>query len=57
VSNNNKRTAEKTSLSLKETPPASAVKGEPCYATREEMEKALQRVMKVHGAALKKLAE
>jgi hypothetical protein len=55
VSNNAKRESNKQSL--KETPPPPTAEAEPRYATREEMEKALKRVMDVHGEALRKLAE
>jgi len=57
MSNNAKRKSEKPSLSLKETPPSPSAKAEPRYATREMMEKALKRVMDIHGDALRKLAE
>ena len=56
VSNNAKRSTGKPSLSLKETSPSPKSKGEPRYATRKEMEKALKRVMEVHGEAFRKLA-
>ncbi len=57
VSNNAKRRTEKPPLSLKETPPAPPTKAEPRYATREMMEKALKRVIELHGEAFRKLAE
>ena len=55
MGNNAKRKTDK--LSLKETSPTPPAKAEPRYATREEMEKALKRVMELHGEAFRRLAE
>jgi hypothetical protein len=57
VSNNAKRHLEKPSLSLKESSPTPSAKAEPRFATREMTEKALKRVMEIHGEAFRKLAE
>ena len=43
--------------SLKEQPRATSPGVETRYATAEMMEKAVTQVMKVHGEALRKLAE
>ncbi len=57
VSNDADRKTDKASLSLKETPPTPPAKAEPRYATPEMLEKALKKVMAVHGEAFRKLAE
>jgi hypothetical protein len=55
VSNNAKRNSEKRPLTPKE-PPAT-VRGEPRYATREQVDQALKRAMDIHSEAFRKLAE
>jgi hypothetical protein len=47
----------KSSSSVKEQSPAQSASGEMRYATPEMVEKALEHVIKVHGAAFKKLAQ
>jgi hypothetical protein len=47
----------KSALSVKEQAQAQIAGTAPCYAAPEMMRKAVSHVMKVHGAALQKLAQ
>jgi hypothetical protein len=47
----------KIALSVKEQAQAQIAEAAPRYATAEMVEKAIARVMKIHGALLQKLAE
>jgi hypothetical protein len=47
----------KGALSVKEQSRAQIAETAPRYATAEMVEKAIARVMKIHGAVLQKLAE
>jgi hypothetical protein len=49
--------AAKVSSSVKEQPRLESPASEPRYATAEMMEKAVTEVMKIHGSALRKLAQ
>jgi hypothetical protein len=47
----------KPSSSVREQPRDKSSTAEPRYATAEMMEKAVTQVMKIHGEALRKLAQ
>jgi hypothetical protein len=47
----------KNASSVKEESPMQSTAAEPRYATSDMLEKALEHVIKIHGAAFQKLAK